>query len=229
MTTVSAPIPAPAMTSGRHLITNGIRLHFLDLESSRPEHGSDPDGQTVVLIPGIVNPAITWEFVGRHLAAFGRVIVLDNRGRGLSSGGPDIGYTLDDYAQDAAGFTVIFTLDTDSPPAPPTGILADSVTIGSIAGTSIAHPTQYTVTAVFDIPAAEATGLKDVSVTFAVPGDTLEYSMTDGFTITEAVDTPPSIAQHPRSRTVVSDSTVTLTVLASGTAPLEYQWKKPSS
>ena len=111
MTTVSAPIPAPAMTSGRHLITNGIRLHFLDLESSRPEHGSDPDGQTVVLIPGIVNPAITWEFVGRHLAAFGRVIVLDNRGRGLSSGGPDIGYTLDDYAQDAAGLIEALGLD----------------------------------------------------------------------------------------------------------------------
>ena len=37
--------------------------------------------------------------------------MLDNRGRGLSSGGPDIGYTLDDYAQDAAGLIEALGLD----------------------------------------------------------------------------------------------------------------------
>lgn len=78
---------------GRHRIVNGVRIHFL-------EHGSA--GPAIVLIPGITSPAATWGFVAERLAAFAHVYTLDNRGRGLSSGGPDLGYRLGDYAADTA-------------------------------------------------------------------------------------------------------------------------------
>jgi N-formylmaleamate deformylase len=79
---------------GSHRLVNDVRIHFL-------EHGEE--GPPLVLIPGITSPAITWAFVSERLSAFARVITLDNRGRGLSSGGPDLSYRLADYAEDAAG------------------------------------------------------------------------------------------------------------------------------
>lgn len=79
---------------GSHRLVNGVRIHYL-------EHGSD--GPPLVLLPGITSPAITWAFVSERLAEFSRVFTLDNRGRGLSSGGPDLGYGLADYADDTAG------------------------------------------------------------------------------------------------------------------------------
>jgi N-formylmaleamate deformylase len=80
---------------GRHLLANGIRLHFL-------EHAGD--GPALILLPGITSPAITWAFVSARLAEFAHVYTLDNRGRGLSSGGRDLEYWLADYAADTAGF-----------------------------------------------------------------------------------------------------------------------------
>jgi N-formylmaleamate deformylase len=79
---------------GRHRIVNGVRIHYL-------EHGTG--SPPLVLLPGITSPAITWAFVSARLAAFSRVFTLDIRGRGLSSGGPDLGYMLADYAADTAG------------------------------------------------------------------------------------------------------------------------------
>lgn len=43
------------------------------------------------------------------------------------------------------------------------------------------------------------------------------------------VNDPPAITQHPVSRTVNPGATVTFTASATGTAPLNYQWKKGSS
>ena len=54
-----------------------------------------------------------------------------------------------------SGLTVTFTLPDSTPPTPPSGILPDSVTIGTINGTSFTHSSLDTVTAVFDIPADE--------------------------------------------------------------------------
>ncbi len=88
--------------SGRHVMCNGIRLHYLEYQS-----GSKP----LVLIPGITSPAITWDFVSRRLAEFGHVYALDNRGRGLSSGGPELSYWLEDYARDTADFIRSLNLD----------------------------------------------------------------------------------------------------------------------
>jgi len=89
---------------GRHRVVNGVRIHYL-------EHGVD--GPPLVILPGITSPAIMWAFVSERLATFSRVFTLDNRGRGLSSGGPDLSYRLADYADDTAG--LIRSLALESP------------------------------------------------------------------------------------------------------------------
>ena len=83
---------------GRHITANGVRLHYIDLNSKDTRGSTSP----IILIPGITSPAITWEFVGERLATSSRVLILDNRGRGLSSGGADVSYNLEDYARDTA-------------------------------------------------------------------------------------------------------------------------------
>ncbi len=129
-------------------------------------------------------------------------------------------------AQGESGLLVTFTLDTDSPPAPPAGIMPTSVTIGTLAGTSVTHASQYAVTAVFTIPMSEPVGARDCSVVFPTPQGTVTFSLAAGFAVTAAADTPPSITQQPVSRTVRLGAPVTFTVGASGTPPLAYQWQK---
>jgi N-formylmaleamate deformylase len=75
----------------RHMLVNGVRLHYVHFSS-----GKSP----LILLPGITAPAATWEFVARRLALHHDVYVLDARGRGLSEGGSDKSYRLDDYAMD---------------------------------------------------------------------------------------------------------------------------------
>lgn len=88
-------VAEPAMVQTRFFASpNGVRIHFL-------EYGAR--GPNVLLVPGITTPAILWGFVSERLAAYAHVIALDNRGRGLSDQRPGLGYTLDDYAADAAG------------------------------------------------------------------------------------------------------------------------------
>ncbi|MCU0612302.1 MAG: DUF1566 domain-containing protein, partial [Candidatus Eisenbacteria bacterium] len=132
--------------------------------------------------------------------------------------------------QGTTGLLVSFTLDTDVPPAPPAGIMPTSVTIGTLAGSSLTHASQYQVSAVFDIPQGEPAGAKDVVVAFPLPqGGTLLFSMNSGFTVTPGADLPPTITQHPQSRTVPPGESVTFAVAATGTPPLEYQWQKDQS
>lgn len=83
---------------------NGVKLHFLEFGERGPN---------VLLLPGITTPAIFWTFVAERIAAYACVIVLDNRGRGLSDQRPGLSYTLDDYAADTAG--VISALDLRQP------------------------------------------------------------------------------------------------------------------
>jgi N-formylmaleamate deformylase len=71
----------------------GIKLHFLQYGGSGPQ---------VLLIPGIISPAISWGFVGERLARNVRVTIIDNRGRGLSDQRPGLGHATGDYADDAA-------------------------------------------------------------------------------------------------------------------------------
>ena len=96
----------------------------------------------------------------------------------------------DSATQGTVALTVSFTLDTDSPPAPPAGIMPTSVTVGSISGTSVTHSSQYTVTAVFTFAVSEPTGTRDVSIVFPTPQGTLTFLMTDGFTVTPGEPTP---------------------------------------
>jgi N-formylmaleamate deformylase len=77
-----------------YVSVNDVKLHFLEYGSGSP---------VVLLLPGITSPAITWGFVAERIAEFARVLVLDNRGRGLSDQRPGLNYGLDDYAADAVG------------------------------------------------------------------------------------------------------------------------------
>jgi len=79
---------------------NGIRLHYLAYGDGEP---------SILIIPGITSPAITWEFVAEPLAEARRVIACDVRGRGLSDK-PATGFTLADYAADAAGLIEALSL-----------------------------------------------------------------------------------------------------------------------
>jgi hypothetical protein len=128
--------------------------------------------------------------------------------------------------QGTTNLLVTFTLDTDAPPAPPAGVMPDSVLIGAMTGNSVTHPSQYIVTARFDIPSAEPTGAKDAAINFTTPNGTLIFSKAGGFTVTAGTNLPPSIAQQPQSRTVPPGGSVTFTIGASGTPPLAYQWQK---
>ena len=78
---------------GANLAANGIRQHYL-------RYGGK--GPAVVLLPGITSPAITWGFVAERLGERFDTYIFDARGRGLSSGGPQLDYGLDAMADDVA-------------------------------------------------------------------------------------------------------------------------------
>lgn len=92
---------ATVLAAGGNVNANGIRQHYLRYGSGH---------RPLVLVPGITSPAITWEFVAKRLARNFDVYVLDVRGRGLSSTGPDLDYGLDALAQDLIAFVAALEL-----------------------------------------------------------------------------------------------------------------------
>lgn len=90
---MSAPDLSRFSGQSRFVDANGIRLHFLEYGS-----GEKP---TIVIVPGITSPAVTWEFVAEPLSRDHHVLTMDVRGRGLSDH-PESGFTLPDYARDVA-------------------------------------------------------------------------------------------------------------------------------
>lgn len=80
---------------GGNASVNQIRLHYL-------RYGGK--GQSLVLIPGITSPAITWGFVAEKLAEYFDVYVLDVRGRGLSSSGSHLQYDTETCSLDILEF-----------------------------------------------------------------------------------------------------------------------------
>ncbi|WP_167772611.1 alpha/beta fold hydrolase [Ramlibacter henchirensis] len=80
---------------GGHIRANGIRQHYLHFGKRGPR---------LVIVPGIVSPAMLWAHVGEWLAACSECFVLDVRGRGLSEAGAHLGYGLDACAQDLSAF-----------------------------------------------------------------------------------------------------------------------------
>ncbi|OZI23834.1 hypothetical protein CAL26_10485 [Bordetella genomosp. 9] len=80
---------------GAHVQANGIRQHYLHFPG---------DGPTLLIIPGIVSPAILWSHVGAWLAERHDCYVLDVRGRGLSEAGPHLDYGVDACSRDVIAF-----------------------------------------------------------------------------------------------------------------------------
>jgi N-formylmaleamate deformylase len=80
---------------GRHVRANGIRQHYLHFQGS---------GRRILIIPGIVTPAILWRHVGHFLSATHDCYALDVRGRGLSESGAHLDYGFDACAQDLIAF-----------------------------------------------------------------------------------------------------------------------------
>lgn len=80
---------------GNTIRANDIRQHYLRFGGK---------GIPLILVPGIVSPAMLWEFVGQRLGKAFDTYILDVRGRGLSETGDDLDYSLDAYAADVAGF-----------------------------------------------------------------------------------------------------------------------------
>lgn len=86
---------------GGNVQANGIRQHYLRYGGKR---------QPLLLIPGITSPAITWGFVAERLGEHFDTYVLDARGRGLSSTGPNLDYGTDACADDIAAFVLALDL-----------------------------------------------------------------------------------------------------------------------
>nr|WP_279309222.1 alpha/beta hydrolase [Pseudomonas tolaasii] len=87
---------------GGNVQANGIRQHYL-------RYGGK--GPALILIPGITSPAITWGFVAERLGVQFDTYVLDVRGRGLSSTGPELDYSADTCADDIGAFAEALGLD----------------------------------------------------------------------------------------------------------------------
>jgi N-formylmaleamate deformylase len=87
---------------GAHVRANGIRQHYLRFGAGKP----------LIVVPGITSPAATWAFVGERLGRSFDTYVMDVRGRGLSSTGPDLDYSLDTYAADVTAFASALELDS---------------------------------------------------------------------------------------------------------------------
>ncbi|MBA4205887.1 MAG: alpha/beta hydrolase [Polymorphum sp.] len=83
------------MARGYNVHANGIRQHLV-------HHAGN--GPSLLLIPGITSPAVTWGFVAERLTEAFDVHVLDVRGRGLSEAGA-LDYSLDAMAEDAIAVT----------------------------------------------------------------------------------------------------------------------------
>jgi hypothetical protein len=132
-------------------------------------------------------------------------------------------------AQGTTNLLVTFTLDTDSPPAPPASVVPQSVAIGTLNGTSVSHVSQYSVTARFNIPSGESVGTKNATITFTIPNGALIFSMENGFTVISGANMPSSVTQNPQSQTTTPGGLVIFSVSASGTAPLRYRWQKNAS
>ena len=87
--------------AGGNVCANGIRQHYL-------RYGGK--GHALILVPGITSPGITWGFVAERLGLYFDTYVLDVRGRGLSSSGPELDYGTDACAADIPAFAAALGL-----------------------------------------------------------------------------------------------------------------------
>jgi len=93
---------------GANVHANGIRQHYL--RYGGPENGRSKR-DSIIIIPGITSPAITWGFVGERFGATFDTYVLDVRGRGLSEASDALDYSLDAQAADVVAFAQALGLE----------------------------------------------------------------------------------------------------------------------
>jgi PKD repeat protein len=122
-------------------------------------------------------------------------------------------------AQGTSGLTMTFTLDTDSPPAPPAGVMPTNVMIGTMAGISVTHSSQYTVTAMFNISASETVGYKDAAIVFPSPNGPLTFSKSSAFEVSAGSGLVAGFTATPTSGAVP----VTVTFTNSSTGAITSQ------
>jgi len=92
---------------GGNVLANGIRQHYLRYGGV---DGGRGERDAVIIVPGITSPAITWGFVGERFGTHFDTYVLDVRGRGLSSAGEALDYSLDAQAADVIAFAEVLGL-----------------------------------------------------------------------------------------------------------------------
>lgn len=80
---------------GANIRANGIRQHYLRFGGR---------GRVLVIVPGIVTPAVLWTDVANRLGKVFDTYILDVRGRGLSESGDHLDYSLDSSADDLLAF-----------------------------------------------------------------------------------------------------------------------------
>lgn len=86
---------------GGNVHANNIRQHYLRYGGSE---GGRAERDSIIILPGITSPAITWGFVGERFGQHFDTYILDIRGRGLSSAEENLDYSLDAQAKDAIAF-----------------------------------------------------------------------------------------------------------------------------
>jgi len=111
-------------------------------------------------------------------------------GTGTGTGTGGVGITSISPTSGTRGTTVTLTINLDAaaqPAPPPQQAPINSVTVGTITGTSLVHVSQTQVTASITIPGNATTGAQTVTVVFPGPPDnptaTVTYTLTNGFTV----------------------------------------------
>ncbi|GEM_PF-4030733 len=102
----------------------------------------------------------------------------------------------------APGDTVTVTMTVGGQGVPPSQVQPTSMSIGSVAGTSVSR-SNNDCTATFTIPAAQSAGTLDCVVIFPSPNGAIEITLTGGFEVTAGANAPPSITAEPESQTIV--------------------------
>ena len=133
---------ASTFVNGRNIAANGIRQHVL-------RYGGTGNGRdqrdTVVLVPGITSPAITWGYVGERLGQHFDTYVLDLRGRGLSSAGDELDYSLQAQIDDVTSLVQALGLSRYA-------LIGHSMGGRIVAGAAATQPTGLSRVVIVDPP-----------------------------------------------------------------------------
>ena len=216
---------------------------LLTVTSSAPTISSQPASLTLlagstasfsVSAAGAPPLAYAWSKDGALLPTFTGPAITINGVTALSAGSYSVVVT------NAAGSTpsAAATLTVNTPPIITTAPLTQNV----IAGANVTFTAAATGTGTLTFQwSKDGVNLGSPGATLALPAVTLTDSGNYAVTVTSAFGTvtsnpalltvraaqiAPSITTPPAAASVVTGSTATFTVVAAGSAPLTYQWRK---